>query len=286
MSTDTSSRTVTHHAAPTQFTEAGGIRYAYRRFGQPAPVPLLLLQHFRGHMDDWDPALTDALAAQREVILVDYPGVSSSGGEPGRSINEMAQQVLAFLDALGLDTIDLLGFSIGGFVAQEVALIRPGLLRRLVLAGTGPKGAPRMHGWRPDIEDNARAPKSGDAEHLYIFFAHSDNGQALGRESLRRQQARTEGRDERSSLAARDAQYNAIVEWGIPDHAALQRLTGIKNPTLIIQGDDDLMIPTPGSHTMAGLIPDARIKIFPDAAHASLFQYPQEASAEINAFLA
>jgi pimeloyl-ACP methyl ester carboxylesterase len=275
----------THHTAATQFVEAGGVKYAFRRFGQPDGLPLLLLQHFRGHMDDWDPALTDALAAQREVIIVDYPGVSSSGGHPGRSIGEMAKQMLAFVDGLELEQLDLLGFSIGGFVAQEIALIRPALIRRLVLAGTGPKGAPTMHGWRKDIEENARAPKSGNAEHLYIFFAHSDNGRALGSESLGRQQARTEGREERSSLAARDAQYDSIVKWGIPDHSALQRLTGIKSPTLIIQGDNDLMIPTPNSHLMAGLIPDAKIKIYPDAAHASLFQYPEEAAKDINAFM-
>jgi pimeloyl-ACP methyl ester carboxylesterase len=277
--------TTTHANAPTQYLESGTANYAYRRFGQTKDLPVLCLQHFRGHMDDWDPEFTDGVAAQREVILVNYPGVSSSTGEPGRSITEMAHQIITFVDGLGLERLDLLGFSIGGFVAQEIALIRPALVHKLILAGTGPKGAPLMHGWRQDIEDNARAAKSGDAEHLYIFFAHSDNGQALGRKSLARQQARTENRDPRSGLAARDAQYDAIVEWGIPDHAALQRLTGIKNPTLIIQGDDDLMIPTKGSYTMAGLIPDATIKIIPDAAHASLFQYPAEAACEVNTFL-
>jgi pimeloyl-ACP methyl ester carboxylesterase len=276
----------THHTAPTRFSEVGEVRYAYRRFGRSSGLPLVLLQHFRGHMDDWDPALTDALGEEREVILVDYAGVSSSGGKPGHSVEEMATQILAFIDSIELDRIDLLGFSIGGFVAQELALARPALIRRLVLAGTGPKGAPTMHGWRQDIEDNARAPKSANAEHLYIFFAHSDNGKALGTESLTRQQRRTEGRDERSSLAARDAQYDSVVRWGIPDHGALQRLTGIKSPTLIIQGDNDLMIPTPNSHLMAGLIPDAQIKIYADAAHASLFQYPERAARDIGTFLA
>ncbi|WP_127502799.1 alpha/beta fold hydrolase [Actinoplanes solisilvae] len=277
---------VTHHTAPTEFVEANGIWYAYRRFGAPSGVPLVLLQHFRGNLDNWDPALTDALAAEREVILVDYAGVGSSSGSPAHSVSLTTAQILAFTDALGLDEIDLLGFSLGGFVAQEIALVRPRLVRRLVLAGTGPKGAPDMHGWRADIESHACANVNDAADLLYIFFAHTETSQALGKEFLGRIFARTENRDAPTTVEVRDAQYDAIVEWGIPDHGALQRLTGIRRPTLILQGDDDLMIPTKGSHTMAGLIPGARLRIFPDAAHASLFQYAAEAAKEVNDFLA
>src|SRR5262249_23626391 len=141
----------THNTAETQLVEATGIEFAYRRFGRPADTPLVLLQHFRGNLDNWDPALTDALAAQREIILVDYPGTGSSPREPRSPIAEMARETIGFVGALGLERIDLLGFSIGGFVAQEIALVRPALLRRLILAATGPKGAPGMHGWRDDI---------------------------------------------------------------------------------------------------------------------------------------
>ena len=155
--------------------------------------------------------------------------------------------MIAFVGALGLERIDLLGFSIGGFVAQEIALVRPTLVRRLVLAATGPKGAPGMHGWREDIAAAARG-ESKPENLLYIMFAHTDTSQAKGREFLGRFLERHEGRDAPTSDAARDAQYDAIVEWGIPDHAALQRLTGIESPTLVIQGDDDLMIPTKLSH--------------------------------------
>ncbi|XVU28671.1 alpha/beta fold hydrolase [Actinoplanes sp. CA-054009] len=275
----------THQTAPTRFAEAGGVSYAYRRFGSGGDVPLMLLQHFRGNLDNWDPALTDGLAAGREVILVDYAGVGSSTGEPASSVTASARHIIAFTEALGLDRIDLLGFSLGGFVAQEIALVRPGLVRRLVLAGTGPKGAPGMHAWRPDIASHARAEVNDAEDLLYIFFAHTETSQALGRQFLGRIFARTENRDEPTTVAVRDAQFDAIIEWGIPDHSALQRLTGITAPTLILQGDDDLMIPTKGSHTMAGLIPDARIRIYPDAAHASLFQYPADAAKDINEFL-
>jgi pimeloyl-ACP methyl ester carboxylesterase len=186
---------------------------------------------------------------------------------------------------LGFGEIDLFGFSIGGFVAQEIALIRPTLVRRLVLAATGPKGAPSMHGWRDDIAAAARG-ESKPENLLYIMFAHTESSQCKGMEFLGRFMERREDRDAPTSDLARDAQYDAVVEWGIPNHAALQRLTGIKCPTLIIQGDDDLMIPTKLSHLMAGLIPDAQIRNYPDSAHGFLFQYPEQVAADVNAFLA
>jgi pimeloyl-ACP methyl ester carboxylesterase len=274
----------THQTAVTQFVDVGLLRMAYRRFGAPGATPLVMLQHFRGNLDNWDPALTDALGAAREVILVDYPGAGGSTGEFGPTIADTARRMLAFLEALALSEVDLLGFSIGGFVAQEITLIRPALVRRLVLAATGPKGAPGMHGWREDIATAARA-ESKPENLLYVMFAHTETSQAKGMEFLGRFLARTEDRDAPTDDALRDAQYDAIVEWGIPNHAALQRLTGINRPTLVIQGDGDLMIPTKLSHLMAGLIPDARILIYLDSAHGFLFQHPARVAADVNAFL-
>jgi pimeloyl-ACP methyl ester carboxylesterase len=285
MSTISTEVPATHQTAETRFVDAAGLRFAYRRFGSPAATPLVMLQHFRGNLDNWDPALTDALAAEREVILVDYPGVSSSSGEFGPTIADTARQMIAFTDALGLSEVDLLGFSIGGFVAQEIVLIRPALVRRLVLAATGPKGAPGMHGWREDIAAAARLDQGTAESLLHIFFAPTETSRAKGGAFLGRFMARSEDRDPPSSLAARDAQYDAIVEWGVPDHGALQRLTAIGSPTLVIQGDGDQMIPTKLSHLMAGLIPDAQIRIYPDAAHAFLFQEPERVAADVNAFL-
>jgi pimeloyl-ACP methyl ester carboxylesterase len=276
---------VTHMTAVTQFIEAGDARCAFRRFGAPGATPLLMLQHFRGNLDNWDPAFTDSLAREREVILVDYPGVASSSGSFGPTIADTARKMIAFVTALDMLEVDLLGFSIGGFVAQEMALIRPALVRRLILAATGPKGAPGMHGWREDIADAARLEQGTAESLLHVFFAPTETSRALGGEFLGRFTAREENRDEPSSIATRDAQYDAIVEWGIPDHGALERLTAIRCPTLIIQGDDDRMIPTKLSHLMAGLIPDARIRIYDDAAHGFLFQYPQRVVADVGEFL-
>ena len=275
----------THKAAETLAVDAAGIEFAYRRFGRPGDPPLVMLQHFRGNLDNWDPALTDALATDRELILVDYAGVGASSGEPSATIARTARQMIAFTDALALDRIDLLGFSIGGFVAQEMALVRPTMIRRLVLAATGPKGAPGMHGWVEDIAAAARGESSPE-NLLYIMFAPSETSQAKGKAFLGRFMARQESRDAPTSDAARDAQYDAIVEWGVPDHGALQRLTAIQMPTLVIQGDGDRMIPTKLSHLLAGLIPDARIKIYPDAAHGFLFQYPADVAKDVTEFLA
>ncbi|WP_412160973.1 alpha/beta fold hydrolase [Curtobacterium flaccumfaciens] len=273
--------------ASTQTVEASnGVAYAYRRFGTSSDgVPVVFLQHFRGNLDNWDPALIDGIASEREVILVDNAGVGASTGRIPSTVAEMARDALAFTDALGLRSFDLFGFSLGGFVAQELALLRPWAVRNLVLAGTGPKGAPAMHGWREDIERESRHDVPTPANLLYIFFAHSDSSRALGVEFLQRISARTEGRDAPTTPAVRDAQYDAVLEWGIPNIAALERLTAIRQPTLVLQGDDDLMIRTPGSHTLAGLIPNARLHIFPDAAHASIFQYPQQAAALVRSFL-
>jgi pimeloyl-ACP methyl ester carboxylesterase len=273
--------------ASTQTVEASnGVAYAYRRFGTSSDgVPVVFLQHFRGNLDNWDPALIDGIASEREVILVDNAGVGASTGRIPSTVAEMARDALAFTDALGLRSFDLFGFSLGGFVAQELALLRPWAVRNLVLAGTGPKGAPAMHGWREDIERESRHDVPTPANLLYIFFAHSDSSRALGVEFLQRISARTEGRDAPTTPAVRDAQYDAVLEWGIPNIAALERLTAIRQPTLVLQGDDDLMIRTPGSHTLAGLIPNARLHIFPDAAHASIFQYPQQAAALVREFL-
>ncbi|GAA2229016.1 alpha/beta hydrolase [Herbiconiux moechotypicola] len=285
----TDSVTVTAATAPNlEIQAANGVRYRYRRFGTVTAdrPPMVFLQHFRGNLDNWDPALIDAIAAQHEVILLDNTGVAGSSGRVPTSVGQMARDALEFLDALGVRRYDLFGFSLGGFVAQEIALLRPTAVRALVLAGTGPAGAPRMHGWREDIRRESHHDQSTAESLLYIFFAHTDTSRELGKAFLGRIFARQVDRDEPTTTAVRDAQYDAVLDWGIPDLSKLERLRGIVQPTLILQGDDDLMIPTPGSHLMAGLIPDSRLHIFPDAAHASIFQYPEEAAGIVRGFLA
>ncbi len=264
---------------------ANGTTYAYRRFGKGGSVPVVFFQHFRGNLDNWDPALVDDIAAEREVILLDASGVGLSTGTAPRSFQEFGQDALAFVDALGLTEVDLFGFSIGGFVAQEVALQRPRLVRRMILAGTGPQGGREMHGWIDEAHAHAMKDVQGPEDVLYLFFSPSQESQNKGKEFVGRIFTRTEGRDTNPDLASRDAQAAAIIEWGIRDVAKLARLANIKAPTLVANGDNDIMVPTVNSYLLAGHLPNAKLSIYPDANHGFLFQYPHEFAGEVNEFL-
>lgn len=276
---------ITATTVATQTVEGvNGIRYAYRRFGKSGGVPLVLLQHFRGNLDNWDPALLDTLAAEREIITFNNVGVASTGGITPNTVARMARDAVIFINAMKLDVVDLLGFSLGGFVAQEVALLRPYLVRRLILAGTGPQGGPLMHGWRKDVADAARTEQIGAEPLLYIMFKQTPTSQAKGMEYLGRFMERKD-RDASSTLATRDAQYDAVIDWGVPDHSKLQRLAAISQPTLVANGDDDLMCPPRLTHLMGGLLPNAKVKIYPDAGHGFLWQHHKEFGADVNAFL-
>jgi pimeloyl-ACP methyl ester carboxylesterase len=267
---------------------ANGVGYAYRRLGQVGQgVPLVFLQHFRGDIDNWDPALIDAIAAERDVILVDNVGIGASTGSVPSSVAEMAQGAIAFIEALTLTRVDLFGFSLGGFVAQAIALSRPAMVRRLILAGTGPQGAPGMGAWAHEVAERLVVREQpGGEEVLYVFYAHTPSSQGAGQAALGRIFERQEGRDIGVTLKAKDAQYAAILSWGEPDGLVEKRLASISQPTLILQGDNDIMIPTQASRILAEYIPNARITIFPDASHGSIFQYAAEAAAETVAFLA
>jgi len=274
---------------PTLAVEAAtGVTYAYRRLGGAAGAPpLVLLQHFRGNLDNWDPELVDALASMREVILFDNAGVGRSTGVTPRTVTAMAHDALSFLEALGLREIDLLGFSLGGFVAQELVLIRPRLVRRLVLAGTGPQGGEDMHGFADDVHAAAVRDEPGADDLLALFFERSETSVAAGDAFVERIFSRVEeDRDAATTLATRDAQLDAIHTWGIPDPSRLDRLAGITQPVLVAGGDNDRMVPTRNSHLLAERLPDAKLRIYPNAGHGFLFQYPHEFAAEIQAFLA
>lgn len=264
---------------------ADGARFAYRRVGPAGSHPLVLLQHFRGNLDNWDPALIDALAAGREVIAFDNSGVGGSSGTTPASIEAMARGAITFLASLGLSEIDLLGFSIGSFVAQEIALTRTSLVRRLVLASSAPRGAPGMHGWSADVIGAIGNPKTLPQDFLRIFFSPSAASQQAGKEFFGRIMARTSDRDALVTWPTRLAQYDAVTRWGIPDFAALERVTALNLPVFIANGDSDPMILPRYSHLLAGLIPDARIKIYPDAAHGFLFQHHAAFAADVAAFL-
>ena len=263
---------------------ADGTDYAYRDLGEGAP-PLVLLRHFRGNLDNWDPALIDALVAARRVVTFDNAGVGGSTGTTPSTIREMALDAIAFLDAMKFAQVDVLGFSIGSFVAQEIALVRPAVIRRLVLASSAPQGAAGMHGWAPEVIEAVGAPAPNPDGYLGVFFTHSAASRQAGVETLGRMGARSDDRDKPTTWQTRQAQYDAVCTWGIPDHGRLQRVSAIEMPVFVANGDSDPMILPRYSHLLAGLIPGARLKIYPDSAHGFLFQHHAEFAGDVEAFL-
>ena len=276
---------VSYSDASTQGVLAGnGIEYAYRDLGV-GDVPLVLLQHFRGNLDNWDPALVDALAADRRVVTFDNVGVGGTTGRTPNTIEAMAHDAIAFLEAMEFQRVDLLGFSIGSFVAQEIALIRPDLLRRVVLASSAPQGAAGMHGWAPKIIGAVGAPETNPQGYLKVFFASTATSREAGQQAAGRIFGRTTGQDEPTTWQTRQAQYDAVCAWGIPNHALLQRVAAIELPVFVANGDSDPMILPRYSHLLAGLLPDARLTIYPDSAHGFLFQHHSRFAADVHAFL-
>jgi pimeloyl-ACP methyl ester carboxylesterase len=266
---------------------ANGVDYAYRDTGPEVSggVPLILFQHFRGNLDSWDPALIDALATNRRVIAFDNAGVGGSTGTTPNTVEQMAYDAIAFIAAMDAGQVDLLGFSIGSFIAQQVALIRPAIVRRLVLASAAPQGAAGMHGWAPEVIGAIGTPETSPVEYLGVFFARSSSSRQAGQEAMQRMYARAEDRDAATTWATREAQYDAVCTWGIPDHALLQRLSCLQMPVFVANGDSDPMILPHYSYLLAGLIPQAQVKIYPDSAHGFLFQHHAEFAADVEAFL-
>ena len=281
----TEGRTVSYADATTQRVSAdSGIEYAYRDLGE-SEVPLVLLQHFRGNLDNWDPALVDALAAERRVVTFDNVGVAATSGRTPSTIEAMAHDAITFVDALGLERVDLLGFSIGSFVAQEIALIRPDLLRLVVLASAAPQGAPGMRGWAPEVIGAVGGREPNPQGYLDVFFAPTETSRKAGQEVAGRIFGKTMGRDEPTSWQTRQAQYDAVVAWGIPNYALLERVTAIDLPVFVANGDSDPMILPRYSYLLAGLLPDAQLKLYPDSAHGFLFQHHEEFGDDVHAFL-
>ena len=266
--------TNSHDTAPTQCIEARAVKYAYRRFGAAMGTPVVFLQHFRCGLDNWDPKVIDGLARNRPVILFNNAGVASSGGEPVVTVSAMAKHVVTFINALGLKQVDLLGFSLGGFVAQQVGIEYPDLIRRVVLAGTGPQGGEGMDSFTPKVAEHATRETPVLEDFLYLFFSPSETSQAAGRAFWDRRHTRTD-QDIPSSMAAMGAQAAAIASWGaVPKTDRYGQLKNIKQPVLVVNGHDDIMVPTINSFILQQRIPNATLILYPDSGHGAIFQYP------------
>jgi pimeloyl-ACP methyl ester carboxylesterase len=260
--------THTHQTAPTQFAEANGIRFAYRRFGRSGGVPLVFNQHFTGTMDHWDPAVTDGLATTRKVILFNNGGVSSSSGEVPTSCEQMGTNAVSFIKALGL----VLGFSMGGFVAQEITLQAPDLVRRLVLVGTGPRSGEGMATLTQEAQEIFGATYD-DPDHLWlrVHFTRSGKSQAAGREFLKRFRLRAQNRDPEVDEKVAPAQIEAITKWGTPREKPFEYLKSIRQATLVVNGDNDVIIYSVNSSILQRHLPNAQLILYPDAGHGSQY---------------
>lgn len=266
----------THQTAPTQFIDAGGTRLAYRRFGKPGGVPLVFFQHFVGSMDNWDPKVIDGFARDREVILFDNAGIASSGGEVPTTIEGMSKHAINLIEALGLKQVDVLGFSMGGLIAQEVTIERPDLVRRVVLVGTGPRSGVGMASLTPEAQA-AWAKKRDVADELWldVFFTPTDSSQAAGREFLKRLRARQVNRDAEVNEKVAPAQVAALAAWGAPKENPYAYLKAIKQPVLVVNGSNDVIIYTINSYILQQNLPNAQLILYPDSNHGSQYAYPE-----------
>jgi pimeloyl-ACP methyl ester carboxylesterase len=274
--------------APTEFLEAGGQTYAYRRFGEGSALPLLCLQHFTGTLDNWDPAVTDPLAAGREVILFENAGLGRSTGAVPESIAGMAQHVLRFLDTLGLSTCDVLGFSLGGMIAQQVAQDRPSMFHRMILVGTAPRGGEEiMHLEKPSLAKYLTDPDlKGYARLQKLFFAPTDSSQAAGAAFIKRLALRIQDREPVAGADVAKAQMAAFREWEQVVGDRFADLKGIRHPTLVVNGIYDEMIPVRNSYLLSAKLPNAVLLTYPDSGHGSLFQFHESFTGQATAFLA
>ena len=272
-------------SAPTLIVETAAGRIAYRRIGPDGGVPLVFLNRFRGTMDDWDPALVDRVARERGVILFDAPGVARSGGAPATTLRGWAGNAATFVRALGLDRVDVLGFSFGGLVAQELTLTEPALVRRLVIAGSG-AGHVEGAGVNPAAIAVATKPVNSDEDFLFLFFRDTPGSQAAGRAYRARLRQRADAFAAMADETAWRGMLAAAGDVGTPETSLLTRSGAIRQPVLVANGVEDIMIPTFQSYALAQVIPDARLVIYPDSGHGFLFQHADAFADEVRRFLA
>lgn len=266
--------------APTQYIEVNGINYAYRRFGKKTDVPIIGFQHFTGTLDNWDPIITNGLAKEREVIIFDNKGIGNSGGETPDNVLDMTVDAIEFIKALGIEKFDVLGFSLGGFVAQYLGVKYSEMVRKIIMVGTAPQGAKVLEGFYDLIGGGSQLSPS--ELFLYIFFTKSENSRSKGKATLQRLFERTEDRDKDTVEKSVMAQAKAITDWGTTSDI---NISEIKHLVLIIQGSNDEMMDSDTSYEIFKSIPNAILSYYPDSAHGSFFQYPEMFVNQANQFL-
>jgi pimeloyl-ACP methyl ester carboxylesterase len=260
--------------APTRTVSAGGVSYAYRELGSRTGVPVVLLTHLAAVLDNWDPRVVDGIAAQHRVIAFDNRGVGASTGKTADTIEAMAADAVAFIRALGLEQVDLLGFSMGGMIAQVIAREQPQLVRRLILAGTGPAGGEGIENvTKISHLDTVRALVTLQDPKQFLFFTRTANGRRAGKEFLARLKERTGNRDKVISIRSYLTQLKAIHRWGLETPADLST---IEQPVLVVNGESDRMVPAKNSSDLARRLPNSELVIYPDAGHGGIFQFHEQ----------
>ena len=281
-----SKATASNSTAPTQYVTVGDNTYAYRQFGSGPGLPLLFLQHFTGTLDNWDPAVTDPLALGRSVILFESAGIGRSSGKVPTTVAGMADHALQFLDARGLSQVDVLGFSLGGMVAQVMALKRPALFRRIILTGTGPEGGVGVAMDRPELLKIFADQKMPSSEKLLkLFFATTETSQSAGHQFVQRLARRTQDKDIPTTAESAGAQLAAMAAWEKSGGEPYADLKKIMQPVLVTNGNNDIMIPTVNSFTLSAHLADAQLIIYPDSGHGALFQYAGAYTSHVSEFL-
>ena len=269
----------TQETAPTLYVEVTGVRFAYRSFGASSKVPLIFFQHFIGNIDDWDPAITNEIAKSRKVILFNNTGVASTSGETPDSVAQMAKDAISFINALNITTADILGYSLGGFIGQQIAINAPGLIRKMILVGTAPRGSVSSF---LDFFNKMKMYE-GAERFLFTFFSSTDNSRSKGMASLKRIYAPGNRRDSIVSNETMQAQAHAIHSWGTMKPSVI--INDIRQPTLIINGSNDEMLLTINSYKLFQEIQGSLLFLYPHSAHGALFQYPDMFVEHCNYFL-
>ena len=273
----------TYKDAPTRTVDVGGTRFAYRQLGTDTGVPVIFLHHLAAVLDNWDPRVIDGIAARHRVITFDNRGVGASQGSTPDSIEAMARDAVAFIRSLGFEQVDLLGFSMGGFVAQVMAQKEPHLVRKIILAGTGPAGGEGIDKVTSvTIRDTIKAVLTFKDPKYYLFFTTTANGKGAARKFLKRLKERTDNRDQPISISSFRAHLKAIHAWGLAEPSDL---TDIQQPVLVANGEDDRMVPSSNSADLAHRLPHAQLILYPDAGHGGIFQYHEAFVPEALKFL-